>query len=631
MWSINVAANFSNNLKQGKAKQKMLALMFLLVIHYNAQASAMVVMNKWGETSHMVETAHIKIRISLTETARLISELFANLHTLERNVRTSDDLRKDKYALMMAKCNELLRRLEHMTDLKKRFFDPQEGKRQKRFIGVLIISLVLLATAALAGTALGVYNLEKLEAMDKTQGVLLDAAVDSIEEIQTSSHKIFSLADLVVMTHKHARNSQTSIEQSQVHDWALRAAQDRIATIDNIFTAGMDGRLHASALYMGNMTRATEELKARADKLGYYPVAQFNLDLLQCDTTFISTQAGFDLFVHVPMINPKAAMAIYRHQPVPIKVTNDLFVTLSSSDQFLSISADASVFQTYTTAQMKECKRHGATYVICDNPEAVRKPVQEDEITKGDAGMCLYFLHQQNFAGAKIACDSHIHSAKEQVVQLSHNTFLVTSTKEQEAFEVCRDKNATRFTIRGQTKIVVHKDCYITTKYNKFSAGEEAKQVNLDSISYNWSEDHPLFPTHLLKEDNGEESNFEELVKRAMGNDTSARLSSVLEKVKEQQKLDNRGFLDWAADSWASICGSSGSTLILLAGLVLLYKCVTNKNHTQVSGVPAQTPAPTAIIIGPQSMATAPPPRQLPVNMQFIIQQEEEQGLRNVF
>ena len=113
------------------------------------------------------------------------------------------------------------------------------------------------------------------------------------------------------------------------------------------------------------------------------------------------------------------------------------------------------------------------------------------------------------------------------------------------------------------------------------------------------------------------------MVKTAMGNDTTSRLTDVLAKVTAEQKRNNRGFLDWLEDSWASICGSSTSTLVLLAGLGLLYKCVTDKKtNSGHNGAPYST----STFIG-----LAPSAPQLPVNMQFLAAQDAEKGLRNIF
>jgi len=60
----------------------------------------------------------------------------------------------------------------------------------------------------------------------------------------------------------------------------------------------------------------------------------------------------------------------------------------------------------------------------------------------------------------------------------------------------------------------------------------------------------------------------------------------------------------------------------------LLYKCVSSKSNNQAgTGVSPST----TVIMGQQPVASAPPVTQFPVNMQYIIQQDEEKGLRNIF
>ena len=590
MWFIAVAISLFTGVK-GKNTDKVWVNTLILAASFSlfSNVQSTIIMHKWGETSHRVETIHLKISVGVTETLDLIKQLFA---AITRIAEREED-RHDQHGqlLLRGRCQELAARLQHLLDLKDRFFDPATGRRTKRFF--VTFALIMMTTFAIAGTSLGVYNTIELQKMKETDNVLLNANLLSIEEIQSTSAKMYKLADLVRHTAIDAEKDLKYVRSTRVQEMALRAAEDRVSMMEDIYTAATDGRLHASALILGNMTRAEEEILAKAKEIGYVPMTQFGSDILQCDTSFISTGEGFDLYTHVPLSHPDAGMAIFRHQPVPIKISNNLFATLSSDHQFIAISPDRKAFKTMTTAQMKDCKRLGATWVICDDFDVVRKPLES--VTEKDPGMCLYFLHAGDHEGAKTACNIQIHTIGEDVVQLSPSQFLVTSKDTHQGVKVCRNGQRTAFQVHSQTIVDLEPGCYAEVNNNFFSAGDQARNNN-NSITYSWSEKHPLFPYDINADDESDNPTISALIQDIMGTDTTARLDTVLEHLRKAKVEANRGIMDWLSDQWANLMASWTTTLLFVgAAICLFWLCLGRKKKPQsVSYHPYDAQLPSA-------------------------------------
>jgi hypothetical protein len=144
-------------------------------------------------------------------------------------------------------------------------------------------------------------------------------------------------------------------------------------------------------------------------------------------TSFISTETGFDLFLHIPMAGDDDYLDLYRMLPIPTQISPDSMMYFEPTRDIIAVSSDDKSFKTMDTAQLNRCKKAGSTY-LCENGNVVRHVAESKEGKNGgspEEDLCLYYLFTKNTQAAAETCPIHLRTPTDTAIQVGPTEFLL--------------------------------------------------------------------------------------------------------------------------------------------------------------------------------------------------------------
>lgn len=391
--------------------------------------------DKVGETSFQSETVTIKIRLDIHQTWLLMNELKEALgkqRNLIRNDKNGELHQFEKHAFIenigykIFKAEALATRCKFFLDIQNPYFSESRvgHHRNKR-----AIFTVLAIIAAVAATAFAAYTVEELISI-RQQAEAADQVLATAFDLAEADHtRQATLAGLVSSTAKQADNGNAVIWQLMLNDRieaTLDVAERQIRDIEAIITSALSQKLSPVAIETTDPKKVLLILAEKSLATGFKPLIRRPSDLLQCKTSFLMDERGFDLLVHVPTVPTESILELYRFIALPIPTHDKYHSVINVDDTILAINHDNSLYRTFSALELEQCRQIGYFYT-CDRSNVVRIAPQSlaDPMPQiVNTGACLFALFTQRFHDAAVVCDVIIQEAPDTVIQVSESKFL---------------------------------------------------------------------------------------------------------------------------------------------------------------------------------------------------------------
>ena len=357
--------------------------------------------------------------------------------------------------------------------------------------------------------------------------------------------------------------------------------------------------LHGSALYVAK----------EAEKRGLIPLAMHASDWLALQASFVETDNGFDVLLHVPIIKPRSLLAIYKNARVPVPAGDGLHMAIGGDRlQYIAVSTDRQSFKAFTEDDWQQCQQLG-TFQLCDFGHTLRIVPHEPPRHK-DEGLCIFYLLTRNFKAASITCDVFIGQQTEILQRTGPREFLSYTHDPIEARMDCEgNSNAFNhhlsFTLLGSQKITLPPNCWVTTPTHTFASADAGflDRSHL-SVTYAW----PLPIEELTQGLNT--SQFSQLIQESsqlMHRTNDSRMIPLTHAVRALHDVPTTQTHMWMAS------GILAGIVAILVLIVVCY-CCRKKGCARTRGTTSDTPlvqfntVPTNEPVPP----SAPPARHMP-------------------
>jgi hypothetical protein len=182
----------------------------------------------------------------------------------------------------------------------------------KRF--ELITVMIAIVTASVV-TIFRAVALDRLNAKQQKADTVAKLGLMASKEISNSQLELIRLTQEVV-----GSLDQWWANIDTIHHVLLvcDVAERQVSVMESVMQAAMGGHLSVTAFTELNYARIALKIGRDARDAGLEPVARHLSDYLQMETSFVAGAEGFRTLVHVPLIDMKSALTIWKHHILTI-------------------------------------------------------------------------------------------------------------------------------------------------------------------------------------------------------------------------------------------------------------------------------------------------------------------------
>jgi endonuclease V-like protein UPF0215 family len=490
-------------------------------------------------------------------------------------------------ATLVRRTDMVINRSQFQLTLKTQVFNKsnnKEAKRSKRFV----FTLAALAVGAiiLAGTTYGIFNYVELQKMEKDQNTIKTDATLIASSLQDTEHSLNKLGD---QSNKRngilvSQNIQFKMHRTLIRYAAqLTQGEIAIASASAIIAALAHHRAAPELIETVDLQKLASQVELQANQKGYVVLLNHAVDFLQCEASFLATDNGFNVFLHVPLARPDSVLQVYQHLPMPIPVHENLHLSVDTEIKFLAIDERKSKFLTMTAGDFAECQSIGKVF-LCSNHNLVTK--SNLELKTKDEGMCLFAIHTHQIQAIKRLCKWKVTVKQDQAIQLSPRQFVVYSQNPVQVIHNCPFDNYTTHRTQqlfGVQRVQVQPDCTVETASHILYGTTTVLQREWE-VTWSW-------PHHLS--DITGSLNFtavNQLMTEKFSPLANRTQFTLEEAIQSLNSMGHKAPINLHVTSWLSLLSGISSPM-LIGGLVcifLLLKC--RSTQTTPSASPASAP-----------------------------------------
>ena len=358
------------------------------------------------------------------------------------------------------RASTFLKRFDHLTSILPHTAttDPythvaddvrfRRSLRVKRYIPLVIAKGVV-------GTLLGLYNRHKLNILRKDLNTVI---ADQKRLLVTQYSHSSALANL---------NASYSYMPTMFREMNLMAPtkllvrlleieltiEGELAKITSAVQAAQLRRLSISLLSGEKLNQALSLAKSRAAAQRLELLVEHPSDLFQIEASYFFDGSEISLLLHVPMAAKNSVLRLLRFLPFPLSFTNQHFLLPNPKKKLYAISSnEPRVSVELDEADLEGCYRVNSIH-LCEKLGVLHRRTER---------LCLGALYSQNFERAMQLCDVDVVPPSERVLQMSHNRYLVYSTKSKTATVMCRNHSSSEYHLKvGVNQLHVSPSCYV--------------------------------------------------------------------------------------------------------------------------------------------------------------------------
>jgi len=440
-----------------------------------------VVFQRFGTTIHTLGYAHIHVKLDLQTVLDRIEDA---LQLVDKALMRPQD---DVAALLIHRqtlldCRHSISNLLHLNR------NPYTA-RDKRFLAEIL---------GIANTFLGIFNTYQLGALSAqvnglaaTQEAIIHSVADTQIATKANSEAINYLGEAMNATINGLVKTDQWVRTISNIGAVVTALVYQTSKIHLIMSDVLQGRLNPTVIVEGEMTDILYNLHKMTSAHGFRLLVKNAAEGLQCATSFVSTEAGYDLFLHIPMATAEDSLDLYKLLPIPSQISPDSMMTFEPTKTIIAISRDDSKFKTMHQSQLSECTQAGTIY-LCENENVVRRINRgHDKGINGDGtseeDMCLYYLFTQDTEKAAAICPIHLRKPTDTAVQIGPTEFLFHNQVDQQASIVCEGLPTERVNVAQPTRRKLAPGCQvITDHYYAVASSDVEDNAPRMTVEYVW-------------------------------------------------------------------------------------------------------------------------------------------------
>jgi hypothetical protein len=243
-------------------------------------------------------------------------------------------------------------------------------------------------------------------------------------------------------------------------------------------------RLSPHVMDPEGMLQTLKTIQGMADFAGYTLLAKTVADIYQCETSFITTEYGFDIFLHVPMAKDEDRLKLYLHLPIPVEISENKVLTITPSKPLIAIDPISTKFKVMDAAELATCKKFGGIF-LCTDRNVVRFAASADASGADEPDMCVYHLFKEHHAEIKKVCPILMDSPKPGAIPVSANEFYLMSRNYTQGQILCPGKDPRSFSVRHVTKVTLPKGCSARTDTHEVTAAMDVASP-IQTVEFTW-------------------------------------------------------------------------------------------------------------------------------------------------
>ena len=339
--------------------------------------------------------------------------------------------------------------------------------RPKRFIGSLITSLL---TSIGVSSIFGAMNSGQIETLreglrstDTRQQLLIHAVDENSHHIATNRAAISQLAELTerVVTFTTIEHWKTSGQfMYMLVETELARLNSALDQFLEIIQAATSHRFHHTVLSKEGAKIALDEIKKLAKTKGLVPVINNPQQFSQLETSYMLTDKGINLVIHLPLASEETTFSIYKYNSLPIMIGEKVYARIQPKNEILAVGREESNgrprYLEISSYDLDLCLALGDVY-ICKNQQIFNRPSQNT---------CLYSLFIGSHEAARDQCELELeHKRYDQVVSIGSDEFLYYAASPSSFVFECQNNSIIRgHQLAAVTKIKVPPFCRAKTK-----------------------------------------------------------------------------------------------------------------------------------------------------------------------
>ena len=561
-------------------------------IHLNRQAH--FAFRRIGTTAHALSYASVKLNLDIQASVDILKALRANILKAKNKYarQTKGESREWKqdhevnemlrmFDKLFQRVGQAIERCKFYMELKQQIFNQDkaaQSSRQKRFIFTIAFGIAALVTLATASTFLGVYNSVELIKLSKDANTLEITAATIGDTVWNNTKRIDGLATLTqeLSTYVEGHSLRNSMQTTLNHMFmAVQQAEAKVVALGSIVMAMTSQRAAPNLLEALDIKAVGKKIEKQASDKGFTVLINHALDLFQCQSSFVATERGYQVLIHLPVARADAVLDLYQSVALPIPVHKDLQLSISNPKDIIAVNQDRSKFMTMSGSDLAACDTIGELYTCSNNNVAIKTDMK---LQNKDSDMCLMAVFRQNVEAIKAMCSWNVAVVETAAVQLSPRKFVTYNKLRSDATITCPSKQAKdrkkHFTASGVSTLNVDPDCYVETKRFILYGADDHLEREFD-VSWQWPDhDFKDIPTH---------SSFEkihQLIAQSEYLFTNASTHK-LEAVLDHMERFGDAPLTFKHSSWLSLLSGATTSIawIIIAIIIitLVYKRCVNR------------------------------------------------------
>jgi hypothetical protein len=339
--------------------------------------------------------------------------------------------------------------------------------RPKRFVFSLVLSLLASVGVSSIFGAVTASQMSTLKSgvsdLSQKQNLIVHQLEKGSKAILANRHLINNLADLSLKLSKYV--TVEHFEADGVLLYIIMTAEfARIDEALNVFIqiveAATNHQFHPAILSQHGGVAAFEQIQAKAESRGLFPVINNAQQMSQLRTHFFYTPTGINLVIEIPLCGEHNTFVLYQFQALPIQLTPEVFLTLEPKNPLLGIGeTDLNTHSKYVELahpELSRCRKLGQIF-LCREQTIVNRP---------NTDSCLYALYISDHQAARMNCHINLKSSKkDQAVAVGHDTYAYYSATPTRYNVVCQNRtmSSSGHQLTGISKLKVPQSCRIET------------------------------------------------------------------------------------------------------------------------------------------------------------------------
>ena len=227
----------------------------------------------------------------------------------------------------------------------------------------------------------------------------------------------------------------------------------------NVIKAAMMSRLAPGAITKKAAQDSLENIKRMAAAKNLEPIITHLSQFHELPTTYVLTEKGFTLFIHIHLLKKENIFTLHKHLPFPTKLTDSLTATISSDYSLLALGKDTfgkTLFVELSQLELSLCHNYNSVK-ICPHSSQVIKTEKSPS--------CLFDLYFSNHHSSLKTCKVYLKEPENMAIPLSKTKFL-TFTKDPMTYDLICQNQPTKAGLQlfGTQTLDIPQDCFAKTK-----------------------------------------------------------------------------------------------------------------------------------------------------------------------